>query len=260
MKFGDQEWRRCGESDERQIEEKEERARRGKEEKEKDKSAVDEDKEGVAVEVEDEVKTVRPKRKQGGGQSTVTGVRRQLRRPVLPLGGGGGVLGKATSSVVDSVRAEQLKNPTANLADSFNRGLKVGTEESTVTAPANKVKYIVTDSPAKMEEEMIDSHSVVNISNSPAHVEEQVTGPPAKVEEPWEPLWMRQMKESGASLNLMQTPYYPQKRGEEPVGRAIWSPPKGSEVRVRGRGRSAGEGRGCPPLRWTPTGDSLLSL
>ena len=259
MKFGDQEWRRCGESDERQIEEKEERARREKEEKEKEKSAIDEDREGVAVEVEDEVKTVRPKRKQGGGQSTVTGVRRQLRRPVLPLGGGGGVLGKATSSVVDSVRAEQLKNPTANLADSFNKGLKVGTEESTVTAPA-KVKYTVTDSPAKMEEEMTDSHSVVNISNSPAHVEEQVTGPPAKVEEPWEPLWMRQMKESGASLNLMQSPYDPHKRGEEPVGRAIWSPPKGSEVRVRGRGRSAGEGRGCPPLRWTPTGDSLLSL
>ena len=161
----------------------------------------------------------------------MTGVRSQLRRPVLPLPGGHGANGKATRSEVDQL------NPTANLADSFNRGLKVNTEEvicaeSTVTVPA-KVKYRVTDPPLK--------------------VEEQVTDPSSEVEEPWEPLWMRQMKENGASLNLTGS-LYPHRSVEEPVGRAIWSPPK-----VRGRGKS-GEGRGGP-LRWAPTGsgDSLFS-
>merc|ERR550519_463137 len=79
LKFGNHEWRRCGESE---GERKEERVRREKEEAAEKKSTVDEDRdtEGVAVEVhvevEDEVKTMRPKRKAGGDS---TGVRPQLR-------------------------------------------------------------------------------------------------------------------------------------------------------------------------------------
>ena len=241
MKFGDQEWRRCGESATRQIEgeskgeiigrkRKEKEANEGKEEQVK--SAVDEDR-GVAVEVQavDKVETVRPKRKQGGEQNTES--RPQLRRPVLPLRGGG-VNGKGTTSEVVHVEDVQL-NPTADLADTFDQGLKVNTQEvvcaeSTVTAPV-KVKYRVTDSPEI----------------------ERVTDPPSKLEEPWEPLWMRQMKENGASLNLTGS-LYPQRNVQESVGRAIWSPPKS-----RGRGK-LGEGRGGP-LRWAPpgSGDSLFS-
>ena len=242
MKFGNQEWRRCGENAFRQIEGerkgeivgrrgKEKEAKEGKEEQVK--KAVDGDR-GVSVEVQavDKVETVRPKRKQGGEQST--GARPQLRRPVLPLHCGGGVNGKGTTSEVVHVEDVQL-NPTADLADSFDQGLKVNTQEvvcaeSTVAAPV-KVKYRVSDSPEI----------------------ERVTDPPSKVEEPWEPLWMRQMKENGASLNLTGS-LYPRRNVEEPVGRAIWSPPK-----ARGRGKS-GEGRGGP-LRWAPpgSGDSLLS-
>ena len=255
MKFGNQEWRRCGENAFRQIEGerkgeivgrrgKEKEAKEGKEEQVKKAVAGDR---GVAVEVQavDKVETVRPKRKQGGEQST--GARPQLRRPVLPLlGGGRGVNGKGTTSEVVLVEDVQ-PNPTADLADSFNRGLKVNTQEvicaeSTVTAPA-KVKYRVTDSPVKVKEHVTDLPSK----------NERVTDPSSKVEEPWEPLWMRQMKENGASLNLTGS-LYPQRNEQEPVGRAIWSPPK-----ARGRGK-LGEGRGGP-LRWAPpgSGDSLFS-
>merc|ERR1719500_2136414 len=97
MKFGDQEWRRCGESATRHgRRRKEKEANEGKEEQVK--SDVDEDR-GVAVEVQavDKVETVRPKRKQGGEQNTES--RPQLRRPVLPLRGGG-VNGKGTTSEV----------------------------------------------------------------------------------------------------------------------------------------------------------------
>jgi len=135
---------------------------------------------------------------------------------------GGGVIEKANKT-----EAVQL-NPTANLADSFNRGLKVNRDEvdcaeSTLAAPV-KAKCKVTEPPPK------------------------VTDTLAKVEEPWEPLWMRQMRENGTNLNLTGT-FYPRRSVEEPVGRPIWSPPKGG----RGRGES------LVPLRWRPSGDSLLS-
>merc|ERR1712130_609664 len=56
--------------------------------------------------VEDEVQTVRPKRKEGGGESCIR-VRRQLRRPVLPLRGSvrGGGIGKGTSSHAECVQS-----------------------------------------------------------------------------------------------------------------------------------------------------------
>ena len=127
---------------------------------------------------------------------------------------------------------EQL-DPAANLADSFNQGLKVNTE------PVVCAKSTVTD---------------------PGKVKSTVTAPSkTKAEEQWEPLWIRQMRENGANLSLTGTPY-PKNSVEEPVGRAIWSPPKGSGPGMRGRGREvAGEGRGRSPPGWKPTGDSLLS-
>ena len=148
---------------------------------------------------------------------------------MLPLCGGVNVKGFTSEVDRNNMVSDQL-DPAVNLADSLNQGLKVNLEtvvcaNSTATDPG-KVKSTVTV--------------------------------PAKAEEQWEPLWIRQMRENGANQNLTGSPY-PKRSVEESVGRAIWSPPKGSGLRGRGRG-IAGEGRGRSPQGWKPTtGDSLLS-
>ena len=211
MKFGDQEWRRDEESDKRQV--------KVLKKEENSKSTSKGGREGIDVEkVEDEIETVRPQRKKEGGHGS--GARPKLRRPVLPVGGEANLKGIKSEVVVDQL------DPAANLADSFNQGLKVNTE------PVGCAKSTLTD---------------------PGKVKSTVTAPSkTKAEEQWEPLWIRQMRENGAGLSLTGTPY-PKNSVEEPVGRAIWSPPKGSGPGMRGRGR------GRSPPGWKPTGDSLLS-
>ena len=221
MKFEDQEWRRGEARDQRQVE----GAR--KEEKSKNESMGGREAFDVEVgEVEDEVETVRPQRKEKGRHGTEA--RPKLRRPVLPSCGGVNVKGPTSEVGGHFVVYDLLDQAAANLADSLNQGLKVNTEpvvcaNSTAT-DLGKVKSLVTL--------------------------------PAKEVEQWEPLWIRQMRENGANQNLTGTPY-PKRSVEESVGRAIWSPPKG----VRGMGRGiAGEGRERSPPGWKPTtGDSLLS-
>ena len=67
MKFGDQEWRRRGESGESHIEgeKKEVKVRRGIDDKENNKEEEGNIKNEDKDKVEDEVQTVRPKRKEG---------------------------------------------------------------------------------------------------------------------------------------------------------------------------------------------------
>ena len=117
MRFGEQEWRGgCG-----SAQKQNERERVGSKggERENCTGAGEEGTKGV---VEEDVVIYRPQRKKAGGHGG--GARPQLRRPVLPLHGGisGGVQG--ISSEVDNGTAEGL-HPKDNLADSFNRNLKV---------------------------------------------------------------------------------------------------------------------------------------
>ena len=70
-----------------------------------------------------------------------------------------------------------------------------------------------------------------------------------------EPLWMRQAAEN-ASTSRFTCAVAPHSR---PVGgRAIWSPPKGSNKRGTSGKMIKSEGRGSP-LAWSPSEDSFLS-
>ena len=82
----------------------------------------------------------------------------------------------------------------------------------------------------------------------------------AQREDTWEPLWMREAAENG-STSRFTCALAPHSRGRarQPVGgRAIWSPPKGSNKRGTSGKMIKSEGRGSP-LAWSPSEDSFLS-
>jgi len=82
----------------------------------------------------------------------------------------------------------------------------------------------------------------------------------AQREDTWEPLWMREAAENSSTsrLTCAVAPHF-RGRVRQPVGgRAIWSPPKGSDKRGTSGKMIESEGRGSP-LAWSPSEDSFLS-
>ena len=162
---------------------------------------------------EDEVPTVRPRRKKDAELRTP--LRPQLRRPVLPLKINSDV--KSTQSKVGSTRGQV--DPAKVLASSSDKVLAL-----------------------EKDEEICPKTTA------------------ARREDTWEPLWMREAAEH-ASTSRFTCAVAPHSRGRarQPVGgRAIWSPPKGSDKRGTSGKMIKSEGRGSP-LAWSPSEDSFLS-